>query len=383
MSYALNEQGHFDPEYAEVYGVPFDFIPCAGVGKAKRAGTPAPGRIRAIPERVAVRPWLEIEFPRLTGYRLEMPPERLDASFGPESRLTLSTVDVATWTENAPVVGRSTEHNLEDLRGKRNQEVAYSIAALVLRDYFPAESRPASGASRGFGGESFPPDTSTGDSRVWLFPQLLGIARRWLDECLELKDSTFPGLLLLSTKRHAAAEKIHRAIAAAAPGESRVRAQLPDLERTGSTARMPSFDSVRTRWTTRPDRCHINYVVCDSDWEAKFAATLEQMDEVVAYAKNQNLGFVIPYTHEGERESYYPDYLIKINDGHGIDDPLHLIVEISGQTLEQKQAKVDTATKLWVPAVNAERIFGRWDFLEITDPHDARNSLRGFLSGRK
>ena len=30
MSYAANDQGHFEPEYAEVYGVPFSFIPCSG-----------------------------------------------------------------------------------------------------------------------------------------------------------------------------------------------------------------------------------------------------------------------------------------------------------------------------------------------------------------
>ena len=30
MSYAVNDEGHFDPEYAEVYGVPFSFIPCSG-----------------------------------------------------------------------------------------------------------------------------------------------------------------------------------------------------------------------------------------------------------------------------------------------------------------------------------------------------------------
>src|SRR5438552_3702579 len=79
MSYTLNEQGHFDPEYAEVYGVPFSFIPCAGSieGKPKKEGTPKPGRVRALPERVARWPWLEITYPRLTGYRYELPHTRL------------------------------------------------------------------------------------------------------------------------------------------------------------------------------------------------------------------------------------------------------------------------------------------------------------------
>src|SRR5207253_1532865 len=75
-SYTLNEDGHFDPEYAEVYGVPFSFIPCAGSGEGneKKEPRPKPGRIRALPERLIPNPHLEISFPRVTGYRYEMPP---------------------------------------------------------------------------------------------------------------------------------------------------------------------------------------------------------------------------------------------------------------------------------------------------------------------
>jgi type III restriction enzyme len=63
-----------------------------------------------------------------------------------------------------------------------------------------------------------------------------------------------------------------------------------------------------------------------------------------------------------------------------MDDLLNLLVEISGQELEQKEAKVDTAAKLWVPAVNAEGTFGRWAFLEIDDPWNAQTTLREFLA---
>ena len=57
-------------------------------------------------------------------------------------------------------------------------------------------------------------------------------------------------------------------------------------------------------------------------------------------------------------------------------DLLNLVVEVSGQELAEKEAKVDTATKLWVPAVNAEGTFGRWDFLEITDPWASQSTMR-------
>ena len=111
----------------------------------------------------------------------------------------------------------------------------------------------------------------------------------------------------------------------------------------------------------------------------KFAQTLESMSEVKAYVKNQNLGFKVPYTFEGRPGNYYPDYLLRVDDGRGMSDLLNLIVEISGQELKQKHAKVDTAAKLWVPAVNSETNFGRWAFLEIDQPWNAKKTIREFL----
>jgi uncharacterized protein (DUF433 family) len=78
--------------------------------------------------------------------------------------------------------------------------------------------------------------------------------------------------------------------------------------------------------------------------------------------------------------SYYPDYLLRVDDGRGTDDLLNLVVEISGQQVQDKEAKLDTVVKLCVPAVNAEGTFGRWDFLEITDPRNAQHAIRQFLS---
>jgi type III restriction enzyme len=36
------------------------------------------------------------------------------------------------------------------------------------------------------------------------------------------------------------------------------------------------------------------------------ARGLEEMDEIICYAKNQNLGFAIPYTIDAEEKNYYP-----------------------------------------------------------------------------
>ena len=59
---------------------------------------------------------------------------------------------------------------------------------------------------------------------------------------------------------------------------------------------------------------------------------------------------------------------------------LDLIIEVTGEKKKEKLAKVVTARNLWVPAVNNHGGFGRWAFLEITDPWDAQNLLRAFLT---
>ena len=108
MSYAANEQGLFEPEYAEVYGVPFSFIPCSGSTPEPKPG-PLPTRVRALESRIAS----EITFPRLLGYRYDMPGERLTATFSKDCELTLSTADIPTKTENAPIVGETSIHTLD------------------------------------------------------------------------------------------------------------------------------------------------------------------------------------------------------------------------------------------------------------------------------
>ncbi len=73
QSYDLNEEGRFNVEYADVLGIPFDFTATPTVAP------PQPPRetiqVKAVrPERDA----LEIRFPRVDGYRVELPEERLD-----------------------------------------------------------------------------------------------------------------------------------------------------------------------------------------------------------------------------------------------------------------------------------------------------------------
>ena len=54
---------------------------------------------------------------------------------------------------------------------------------------------------------------------------------------------------------------------------------------------------------------------------------------------------------------------------------LNLIVEVTGARDKEKAAKVAAARNLWIPAVNNHGGFGRWAFVEIADPWDAKRAL--------
>ena len=108
------------------------------------------------------------------------------------------------------------------------------------------------------------------------------------------------------------------------------------------------------------------------------ASVLEEMAEVISYVKNQNLGFTIPYVIEREERQYIPDFIVKIKSPAS-SEILNLIVEVSGEKRKDKDAKVETAKNLWIPAVNNHGVFGTWGFIEIIDPWDAKNLIRSYL----
>ncbi len=340
----------FAAEYAEVYGVPFAFIPCAGTRAEPKPGL-VPTRVYALEERV-IR---EITFPRLTGYRYDLSDEKLSFCFTEESNLTLSTLDIPTETENAPLIGASSIHTLDDLKKHRIQEVVFLLAKLVLEKYFRDDENHI---------------------RQWLFPQILEISRQWLNKCLLCKDDVFPQMLLLAEPSHNAADRIYRSIAAAESGKKILKPVLQPYDTLGSTQHI-DFETTRSTYLTRADKCHISHVVADTEiWEQKTAQSLEDMDEVFSYTKNMNLGFTIPYTVDGEQRLYLPDFIVRIDDGKGTSDLLNLIIETTGREKRDKEAKTATARSLWIPAVNNHGGFGRWAFLEIREPWNAKHEIR-------
>jgi type III restriction enzyme len=353
MSYVPNADGKFSPEYAEVYGVPFSFIPCAGSNPNPKPG-PTPTRVRALEERQNC----EISFPRVEGYRYDLPIEKLTAKFNDESKMALSTADIPSRTEVRPIIGQAKYHDLYGLQTRREQEVVFLLAKMALETYFKDDD---------------------GNIKQWFFPQILTITNQWIKKCLLLKDNTFVQMLLFTELAHDAADKIYNSIVANPPGMKYLKPILRPYDNIGST-RYVDFTTTRPTYITRADKCHISHVVADTEsWEQKMAQALEDMEEIICYAKNQNLYFTIPYTLNGEEKNYIPDYLIHLLAGDGM---LNLILEVSGEPRKDKAVKVATARNLWVPAINNHGGFGRWAFLEISDPWDAQNTIRAFIQKR-
>lgn len=342
QSYELNEDGLFNVEYADVLGIPFDFT-------AKPVVAP-PQPPRETIQVKAVRPdrdALEIRFPRVQGYRAELPDERLIAEFNADSLLELTPDLVgATETRNSGIIGETVDLNLAHTGHVRPAQVVYELTShLVLSKWRDANDEP----------------------QLHLFGQLKRIARQWLDGYLVCKGGTTPAQLKYKMLADMACERITAGITRALVGSRPIRAVLDPYNPTGSTAHVNFNTSKTDRWQTSAQRCQLNWVILDSDWEAEFCRVAEAHPRVRAYVKNHNLGLEVPYRYGSEMRQYRPDFIVLIDDGRGGNDPLQLIVEIKGYRREDAKEKKSTMDTYWVPGVNHLGTHGRWAFAEFTD----------------
>ncbi len=340
QSYELNDDGLFNVEYADVLGIPFDFTAKPVVAP------PQPPRetvhVRAVrPERDE----LEIRFPRVAGYRVELPEERLTAQFNEDSILEL-TPDIVgpSITRNSGIIGEGVDLTLIHTRDLRRSTLLYNLAHRLLATKWRDQGE---------------------EPRFHLFGQLKRITKQWLDTCLVCKGNTYPAQLMYQELADMACERITAAITRSMQGTYPIKAVLDPYNPTGSTNHV-SFNTTRThRWETDARRCHINWVILDSDWEAEFCRVAEAHSKVLAYVKNHNLGLEVPYKYGSTMHVYIPDFIVLVDDGN--DNPLHLIVEIKGYRREDAKEKKSTMETYWIPGVNNLGQYGRWAFAEFTE----------------
>ncbi|HEY3285090.1 MAG TPA: DEAD/DEAH box helicase family protein [Armatimonadota bacterium] len=350
QSYDLNEAGLFNVEYADVLGIPFDFTAKPVVAP------PQPPRetvqVKAVrPERDA----LEIRFPRVEGYRVELPEERLTAVFSDDSRLELTPDLVGpTITHNAGIIGEAVDLTLEHLEVMRPSTLLFHLTQRLLMTKFrdPGE-----------------------EPKLHLFGQLKRITKQWLDGYLVCKGGTYPAQLMVQELADLACNRITDAVTQAFLGDRPVRAVLDPYNPTGSTAYVNFNTSKTDRWESDPRRCHVNWVILDSDWEAEFCRVAEGHPRVRAYVKNHNLGLEVPYRYASEVRKYRPDFIVRVEDGHGEEDLLNLVVEIKGYRGEDAKDKKSTMETYWVPGVNRLGVYGRWASAELTEVYGIQSDF--------
>jgi type III restriction enzyme len=356
--YSIDEEtGFFGPEYSNVYGIPFSFIPGESPGGDPRPLDP-PTRVQSLGERAH----LAIDFPFVGGYRIEMPEAPLIFDPADADSLTIGAATVPSWVQNEGIVGET--ERIEGIAEVREQEIAFRVASRVLKSFF----------------------TSQDDARPWLFPRLVEITKQWIDAKLHIDTDYSIGYLSLAEPQQLAAEAIYNAISRLEDDESRKKLVRPILRNPaeGSTDGV-WFDTRKKTFETT--NSHVSHVTLDgkdgNTWEHRIAQVCETLVAeglLTSYAKNDHLSFAIPYVHKGRSHEYWPDFLLRLAPIEGEDFTRTLIVEVSGSQKSPgpTKEKARTARDSWCAAVNNHGGFGRWGYTELgkAEVEDAEHELR-------
>lgn len=349
------ETGLFTAEYVNIFGVPFTFLPHEGGDEILPPPPPPKSKIEPLAERQA----FEITWPNVV---------RIEHVYAPRLALDLPKVDVlrinaaetATLAELAPVmegkpdVTRVTEIQLEDLaRRFRFQKIVFETA----RDLY----------------DQMHPDWK--GSRESLLAQLVGLVEVFLrSDRLDIIPALFNQedrrrRILLTLNMN----KVVRHLWEAIRFENALRlTPVFDAEKPirGTGDMLPWYTGRPWEYTKK---CHINRCVFDSTWEASEASVLDRDERVVAWVKNDHLGFEIVYVFDGQVKKYRPDYLVRLVDG------TMLVLEVKGQESPKDQSKRRFMDE-WIRAVSDHGGFGRWAYAVSRDPSDVM-SLLGTVPG--
>ncbi|WP_240643923.1 BPTD_3080 family restriction endonuclease [Antribacter gilvus] len=343
-SYALNDEGRFEPEYASIYGIPFSFIPTTGE-------TPdvTPKRPAVWVHSVEGREDLRIQFPKLDGYRLEIPDEDVWLDDALARPFIVGASTVPRWTESAGIVGTA-ELEDGDLTDLRAQELAYLVAKRLIDTHLRTQ------------------EGDDGDRRPWLFPRLAGLCREWIERNVRVENGYSFNALRLVEAQAELADQINASLTSQTENRRPVlRPVLRTFDPVGHTGEVSFETRKKSRDTVKSE---VSHVVLDgkdgNTWEDELANVCESIADVEAYVKNDHLGLTIPYIHKGRSHDYLPDFVLKLRQR---DDDVQrfLIVEVSGgqKAPGPTQIKATTARDSWCAAVNNHGGFGRWGYLEV------------------
>jgi type III restriction enzyme len=335
-SYEVNQEtGLFEPEYVNIFGVPFTFLPHEG----GEDGPPPPPTPKTAVEPDPAKVQFEIRWPNIVRIDRVFQP-RLTLDWSKVRRLELDAAETRKVAELAPVlegkpdVTKINRIELERLaREFRTQRIVFETA----RDVFDQMKHTWQG------------------SREVLLAQLVRIVEQFMRSD---RISISPPLFYQDELRRRLIITLNM---------SRVVQHVWEAVRQENTERLTAvFDrdhpirstgEMRTWYTGKPcgrtRRSHINVCVYDSTWEASDAFLLDDGDAVAAWVKNDHLGFEVLYVYRGVVRKYRPDFLVRLANGD------MLVLETKGQDTEQDRVKRRYLDE-WTQAVNAHGGFGHW-----------------------
>ena len=356
LNYTTNDENKFGVEYADILGIPFDFTAKSEGGEI--VPPPPFEQIRAVrPDRDP----LEITFPCVEGYRVELPKETISAAFSEDSKMRLTPAEVGpTRSIIQGIVGEGIELTVEVLASIRPSAISYALAKeLLFRKFADADGAP----------------------KMHLFLPLQKVARQWINECVECVGGAQLAQLLYPSILDDACERIRAAITEAYLDERPVMAIIDPHNPIGSSSHV-NFRTTKTNlWTADPNKSHVNKVVCDSDWEGQFCRAVESHPRVLRYVKNQGLGLEVPYRSGEDNRRYHPDFIVVINLGDEENEELlNLVVEVKGYRRENEKNKQNAMRTYWVPGVNHLKTFGRWAFAEFTEVYGMDEELEEIIT---
>ena len=351
-SYEINPEGRFDPEYVNIFGIPFTFLPHEG----GEDGPPPPPLPKTVVEPDPAKSGREIHWPNVVRIEHVLQPiltldwDRVKVlEF--DAAQTPQVAEMAPTIDGKPDVTRIDRIDLERLAEKsRTQRIIFKTAG----DVFDLMQSKWQG------------------NREVLLAQLVGIVEAFIRSD---RIAISPPLFYRDELRRRLIITLNM---------SRIVRYIQEAVRQENTERLePVFDCDHpigttgdmTPWYTgkpcvRTRKSHINFCVFDSAWEASDEFVLDNDEHVAAWVKNDHLGFEILYVHHGVVRKYRPDFLVRMADG------AMLVVETKGQNNEQAKAKHRYLIE-WVQAVNAHGGFGYWDCQMAENPGQIRDILLG------
>ncbi len=345
--------GRYTPEYVNIFGVPFTFLPQEGAPEGKCQPTVAKVTVAPDPDKAAY----EIKWPNVL---------RIDHVLTPTLKLDITNLEPITLdasqtpqiAELAPVVDGKpdteliTSINLEQLaRQYRTQRIIFETARSVY-DQMKSDWQGNQGL---------------------LLAQIVRIVERFI---LTDKIRIIPSLfyqddlrrrLVLTLNMSRIVNHIWRAIRC--ENTERLEPIFDTTRPIGGTGDMRPWQTSRP--CARTEHSHINFCVYDSTWESTDAYTLDKSELVSAWARNDHLGFEIPYIYNGVPHKYWPDFIVKLVAGE------YLILETKGDEDEQDFAKYPYLDE-WCQAVTAYGGYGTWHYAVARYPGEIKDILLRF-----